>query len=260
MIPDPYCTLSVLVFAVGLCIGSFLNVCIYRIPESVSVVFPPSACPACHAPIRWYDNIPVLSYLVLRARCRRCQTAIPLRYPLIELLTGLSALAAYFTWGPGISLLVYFTFIAVMILITFIDIDHQIIPNAISLPGIPIFYAAAFLVPGAGWDERLIGILIGGGSLWTVNVIYRLVKRMDGMGGGDVKLLALIGGFIGWQGVFFTIFISSAAGSLIGLFIMCLRRKSLTFAIPFGPFLALGGVLYIFFGSELINWYLHLGY
>jgi len=245
-------------FVIGLCIGSFLNVCIYRIPAELSIVRPASACPGCGMPIRWYDNIPVISYLLLRGRCRTCNNSISPRYPMVELLCGLFALAVTLRFGWHLQSLIYFLFIAALLVITFIDIDHRIIPDVISLPGIPIGFAASFLLPQVTWQASLLGIIIGGGCLYAVAWGYRLVTGKDGMGGGDIKLLAMIGAFIGWQGVLFTIMASSFAGTVVGLIMMIQQRKGMKLAVPFGPFLAVGAILYLFWGPRLIQWYLGL--
>ncbi len=250
--------LGIFIFIAGLCIGSFLNVCIYRIPASQSIVTPPSSCPKCGYRIRYYDNIPVLSYLFLRGKCRKCGVSISPRYPLVELMTGLFALGVYFRFGLSPAALVCFIFIATLIVISFIDIDHRIIPDIISLPGIPVFFIASFALPSVTWKDALLGILIGGGSLYIVAWTYMAVTKREGMGGGDIKLLAMMGGLIGWQGVLFTIFVSSAVGTLAGLILMAATRKNMKLAVPFGPFLALGAVTHIFFGQRLIYWYFSL--
>ncbi len=246
------------VFFVGLCIGSFLNVCIHRLPKGKSIVRPPSACPVCGALIRWYDNIPVLSYLILRGRCRGCKAPISFRYPIVELMTGLFAFLLWERFGASAPTLVYFLFIAVLILITFIDLDHRIIPDVISLPGIPIGFAASFLLPQVTWIDSLIGIAAGGGSLLAIAVGYQLLTGKDGMGGGDIKLLAMIGALLGWQGVCFTIMASSFVGTVVGITVMLRSGKGMKMAVPFGPFLAIGAILYIFFGNQLIAWYFGL--
>ncbi len=248
--------LNLYVILLGLCIGSFLNVCIYRLPSERSIVRPASACPSCGTPLRWYDNIPVISYLLLRGRCRSCKTGISLRYPMVEMLSALFALAVFLRFGLRAESLVFFVFIAALLVITFIDIDHRIIPDVISLPGIPIGFAASFLLPQVSWHASMLGILIGGGSLFAVAWGYRLLTGKDGMGGGDIKLLAMIGAFIGWQGVLFTIMASSFTGTLAGLLVMIKNRKNMKLAVPFGPFLAIGAILYIFFGPQLIEWYM----
>jgi leader peptidase (prepilin peptidase)/N-methyltransferase len=249
---------NLFVFFAGMCIGSFLNVCIYRIPAGLSVAYPPSSCPRCDQSIRFYDNIPVISYIILRGRCRSCAAPIAIRYPLVEMLTGLAAWCVFAKHGPSLATLTYFVFIAVLIIITFIDIDHQIIPDILSLPGIPLFLAAGLWTTPISWSEALAGIAIGGGSLLLVALVYRHLTGKDGMGMGDVKLLAMIGAMIGWKGVCFTIFFSSVVGSLVGLFLMMKTGGSLKTRLPFGPFLAIGAVAYVFYGPELIDAYLGL--
>jgi leader peptidase (prepilin peptidase)/N-methyltransferase len=249
--------LNLYVLLVGLCFGSFLNVCIYRLPAGRSIIRPASSCTGCNTPIRWYDNIPVISYLILGGRCRTCNTIISLRYPIVELLTGLFALGAWLRFGPHPQTVVYFVFIAALLVITFIDIDHRIIPDAISLPGIPIGFILSFLLPQIGWRDSLLGIVIGGGSLFAVAWGYHRLTGKEGMGGGDIKLLGMIGAFIGWQGVLFTIMASSFTGTVVGLVLMLQSRKGMKTAVPFGPFLAIGAILYLFFGPQWIAWYLH---
>jgi leader peptidase (prepilin peptidase)/N-methyltransferase len=246
------------IFFIGMCIGSFLNVCIYRIPAGKSIVRPASACPNCGAVIRWYDNIPLLSYLILRGRCRGCDTRISIRYPIIEVLCGLFAMTCGLQYGYGLPALVYFILIAALLVITFIDIDHRIIPDIISLPGIPLGFICSFLLPQLKWSDSLIGILAGGGSLLAVAWGYQLITGKDGMGGGDVKLLAMIGAFLGWKGVLFTIMASSLIGTVIGVVLMMRSGKDMKMAVPFGPFLATGAIIYIFWGPRLVEWYFNL--
>jgi len=250
-----YSLLLLFIFIFGLCIGSFLNVCIYRIPEAKSIVSPGSMCPGCGNPIKFYDNIPVLSFILLRAKCRNCSAHIPLRYPAVEMLTGLFALSVFIKFGLSIEASVYFIFIATLLVITFIDIDHRIIPDLISLPGIVIFFIASLAVPTVSVKDSLLGILAGGGILFIIAELYLRITGKEGMGGGDVKLLAMIGALIGWQGVLFTIFASSMIGTIIGIIVMMIQGKNLKLAIPFGPFLSVGAVVYVFFGNEFINWY-----
>ncbi|MBW2593337.1 MAG: prepilin peptidase [Deltaproteobacteria bacterium] len=245
-------------FFFGLCIGSFLNVCIYRLPLSKSIVRPRSMCPSCGRSIHALDNIPLFSYLILRGKCRHCHTHIPWRYPLVELITGLFAVCVFLKFGPQPQTLIYFLFIAGLLVISFIDIDHKIIPDIISLPGIPIGFAAAFILPDVSYTNSLTGILIGGGSLYAIAWIYTLITKREGMGGGDIKLLAMIGAFIGWQGVIFTIFTASAVGTVVGLTQMIISHGNMKLAIPFGPFLSIGAITYIFFGRAIITWYFGL--
>lgn len=249
---------EVAVFIFGLCIGSFLNVCIYRLPESKSIVQPRSMCPHCGALIRFYDNIPILSYIALKGKCRHCSASIAFRYPVVELISGVFALGVYLKYGIRLETPIYYAFIATLLVITFIDIDHQIIPDVITLPGIPIFFAASFALKQISFVESFLGILAGGGSLFLVAWLYHLLTKKEGMGGGDIKLLAMIGAVIGWKGVLFTIFVASAVGTLAGMLIMLKTRKTMKLAVPFGPFLAIGGITYILFGPQLINWYFNL--
>lgn len=251
--------LSCFAFVFGAVVGSFLNVCIFRMPKSESVVFPPSHCTRCDYVIRWYDNIPMLSYLFLRGKCRRCGEPISLQYPLVEFINGALALALFLKFGPGFAFGVLFLFCSALVVITFIDLEHQIIPDSISLPGIVIGFVVSFFIPGFGWLNSLIGIVAGGGSLLLVAYGYQLIAKKDGMGGGDIKLLAMMGAFFGWKAVLFIIFAASVAGSVIGIGVMLAQKKDSTLAIPFGPFLATAAVLYIFYGKQIIFWYLNIG-
>ena len=254
----PLYLIEIFIFIFGLCIGSFLNVCIYRLPASQSIAHPRSKCPECGTLIAFYDNIPLFSYLWLKGRCRHCGMTIGLRYPTVELLGGLFALATYLKFDLNVEALIYFAFIACLLVVTFIDLDHRIIPDVITLPGIPICFAASFALPDMTYQAALLGILVGGGSLFLVAWVYSLITKKEGMGGGDIKLLAMMGALVGWKGVVFTIFVSSLVGTLSGLAIMLQSRKGMKLAVPFGPFLAIGCITYIFFGTRLIAWYLNL--
>ncbi len=254
----PLYLIEIFIFIFGLCIGSFLNVCIYRLPASQSIAHPRSKCPECGTLIAFYDNIPLFSYLWLKGRCRHCGVTIGLRYPTVELLGGLFALATYLKFDLNVEALIYFAFIACLLVVTFIDLDHRIIPDVITLPGIPICFAASFALPDMTYQAALLGILVGGGSLFLVAWVYSLITKKEGMGGGDIKLLAMMGALVGWKGVVFTIFVSSLVGTLSGLAVMLQSRKGMKLAVPFGPFLAIGVITYIFFGTRLIDWYLNL--
>lgn len=256
---SPFAIFALFAFALGAAVGSFLNVCIYRLPAGESVVSPPSRCPACGAKIRPWDNIPVVSWLLLRGACRDCGVRISPRYALVELLNGLLTLALFLKLGPTPGFLVLFLFCSALVAITFIDLDHQIIPDVISLPGIVIGFACSFFLPWLGWKSSLIGIVAGGGSLLLVAWLYELFTKKEGMGGGDIKLLAMMGAFLGWRAIPFVIFASSLIGSVVGVTLMLVQKKDSKLAIPFGPFLAFGAVLYIFFGKTIILWYLNLG-
>jgi leader peptidase (prepilin peptidase)/N-methyltransferase len=213
-------------------------------------------CFNCGNTIRFYDNIPILSYLWLSAKCRHCGAPISIRYLLVESMTGLFAVCVYLKFGFTLEAVIYFVFIATLLVITFIDIDHRIIPDIISIPGIPIFFLASLSIQP--YLDSLLGILSGGGILYLVALAYSLLTKKEGMGGGDIKLLAMIGALIGWKGVLFTIFVSSAAGTLSGLVIMILTRQGMKLAVPFGPFLAVGAIAYIFVGPPLMEFYLQL--
>lgn len=249
--------LSLIIFAFGACIGSFLNVCIYRLPLKISVVTPPSSCPVCKTKIRYYDNIPILGYLFLRGKCRTCETRISAKYPAVEFLTGMMAVASFFSFGLTFHALAYFIFISSLIVITFIDIDYRIIPNVITLPGIPIaILTASFVLPEMTLLKSIAGLLAGGGSLYLVAFTYGLITGKEGMGFGDIKLLAMIGALTGIEGVILTVLLSSISGTLAGICTMIVqKRKDLKLAIPFGPFLSLGSIIYVFFGEQIINWY-----
>ena len=248
---------TIFVFIFGACIGSFLNVCIYRIPENNSIVTPGSFCPVCKQSIPFYCNIPILSYVFLKGRCKFCHNPISIRYPFIETLTGIFAVLLFYKFGIGLTMVYWFVFISVLITISFIDIDHQIIPDIISLPGILIFASSFYFLPEMTIKDTILGIFAGGGSLYAVAFLYFLIKKQEGMGGGDIKLLAMIGAATGIKGVFFIIFAGSLLGTFFGILIMVYTRiADSKLKIPFGPFLAMGAILYIFFGEQLIQWYL----
>ena len=254
---DYFFSLTLIIFVFGACIGSFLNVCIYRIPENKSIVFPGSFCPNCKKNIPFYLNIPILSYLLLMGKCRFCKNKISIRYPIIETLTGVFAILLLLKFGFTPAFFYWSVFICVLITISFIDFDHQIIPDVISLPGILIFASSFYFLPEMTIMKTILGILTGGGSLYAVAFFYYLLKKQEGMGGGDIKLLAMIGAATGIKGVIFTIFTGSLLGTVFGILLMLYTKVSDTkLKIPFGPFLSSGAILYIFYGQRLIQWYL----
>jgi leader peptidase (prepilin peptidase)/N-methyltransferase len=242
----------------GALMGSFLNVCILRLPQEESIITPGSHCPQCKKPIKFYDNIPLVSYLLLRGRCRYCHSPISIQYPLVEGITALSSLILFLKFGPTLSYLFYFSFVSALIVITLIDLYHQIIPDVISLPGIGVGILASLFIPQITLLNSLIGILLGGGSLFLVATIYQWLFKREGMGGGDVKLLAMIGAFLGWKAVILTILLGSLLGSISGIIIMVSKGKDFKYAIPFGPFLSLGAVIALFYGENIIRWYLYM--
>jgi leader peptidase (prepilin peptidase)/N-methyltransferase len=240
----------------GALVGSFLNVCIYRLPKEESIVWPGSHCPHCRKSIRFYDNIPLISYILLKGKCRHCHGPISIQYPLIEGITAFVALIIFMKFGPSLSFLIYFAFVAALIVITVIDLYHQIIPDVISLPGIGVGLLASLVLPQFTFFDSLIGFLLGGGSLFLVATLYQWLFKREGMGGGDVKLLAMIGAFLGWKAVILTILLGSLVGSITGIIIMVLKGKDFKYAIPFGPFLSLGAVIALFYQNEILFWYL----
>jgi leader peptidase (prepilin peptidase) / N-methyltransferase len=256
---------QLLVFIVGTMVGSFLNVCIARIPNEESVVRPPSHCPKCTAAIPFYCNIPLLSYVFLRGRCRSCSERISPRYFVVELLMGTLALALFERFGLSFSFFVSFVFVAALVVISFIDLDVRIVPDVISLPGIVcglVLSVVGYFVIGRDVDlvpspvSSVIGIIVGGGFLLATAWLYEKATGVEGMGGGDIKLLAMIGAFLGWPSIPITLFIASLVGSVVGLTCMLLTGAGRRFALPFAPFLCSGAVLFIFFGEYVIQFYL----
>jgi len=251
--------LGVYFFIIGACIGSFLNVCIYRIPENKSIVTPGSFCPKCKNSLPFYCNVPILSYLFLKGRCKFCNIPISIRYPSIELLTGIFFFLLFQKFGLTSALFYWLVFVSVLITISFIDIDHQIIPDVISLPGILIFSSSFYFLPEMTFKDTILGILAGGGSLYAIALLYYVIKKQEGMGGGDIKLLAMIGAATGLKGVLFTIFAGSLFGTVSGVLIMIYTKiADIKLRIPFGPFLSAGVILYMFFGGQIIQWYIGL--
>jgi len=245
--------LFIFAFVFGAVVGSFLNVCIFRIPAQGSIVKPLSQCPQCHHPIRFYDNIPLISFFVLRGKCRNCGRPISWRYPLVELITAVFALLLFAKFHVSINFLIFFIFTAVLIVIAFIDLDHQIIPDVITLPGIPIFFLLAVFVVKVPWLEALIGLLIGGGVLLAIAFIYELLTKREGMGGGDIKLLAMIGGFLGWKSLIFILLFSSLLGAIVGIAVMIIKKQDMKYAVPFGPFLSVAAVAYLFWSDAFMR-------
>jgi len=271
----------VLLFTVliGLAIGSFLNVCISRIPLEQSVVSPRSRCPQCKKPIGSFDNIPVLSYIILGGRCRNCKKKISIRYPLIEALTATVSALIYLKFDIGFEWAVYFLFCAALIALAFIDADHRILPDVITLNGLWIGIAISFflwlpgplvarLLQGVGVTapgprlvsivSSMIGAAIGGGLLWGVREAYFRVRGVEGMGFGDVKMMAMVGAFVGTALTLFTILVGSVLGSVIGIVVMRFAGKDRDYELPFGTFLSLGAILAVLYGNELIRLYLNL--
>jgi len=249
----------------GLLIGSFLNVCIYRIPRNLSIVFPSSRCTSCNNAIRAWDNIPVISYLLLGGRCRNCKAKISIKYPLVETLNAFLYAAVVWRYGIGWDSAVYAVFCSSLVVITFIDLEFQIIPDRITLAGIPIGLVAGSLIlpdpflraENLGYIASLVGALSGFLFFFLIaELSYRLL-RQEGMGGGDIKMMAMVGALMGWKSVLLTTFLGSLSGSLIGIVLILFKGRGRKTKIPFGPFLALGALITLFFGQEILLWYLY---
>ena len=245
-------TLTVLL---GLAFGSFFNVCIHRIPRGLSLNRPGSRCPGCGSALRWYDNIPVLSYALLAGKCRTCRQPISLRYPIVELVTCAVFVLHYLVFGPTGLFFVRVAFASALIVLFAIDLEHHLLPDRITLPGIVAGLAFSVVFP-PGIRDAVIGVLAGGGVLWLIGEAYYRYSGHEGMGGGDVKMLAMVGAFLGWKLVLVTLVLSSVAGSLIGLLVIASRRGDMKYPLPYGTFLALGALAASLVGDRILAWYL----
>jgi leader peptidase (prepilin peptidase) / N-methyltransferase len=245
----------VFVLAMGLVVGSFLNVCIYRLPRRESVMFPGSHCPVCDRSLDWFENLPLASWLVLRGRCRTCRTRIPVQYPLVEAMTAAVFVSAYFIYGWTPLLAARLLFACAMIVLFVIDLQHRILPNVITLPGIVIGLLFSFFLP-PGWRSSLIGVLAGGGVLFAIAEAYYRLRGYEGLGMGDVKMLAMIGAFLGWPLMIVTLVLSSFSGSIVGVGLLVSRRGDMKAALPFGTFLAVGALVAAVAGDAFLDWYL----
>ena len=243
------------VAVLGLAIGSFLNVCIYRLPRGESIVSPPSRCPSCGQGLRWFDNVPVLGWLLLGGRCRSCRGAVSPMYPVVEAATSVVFLLQLWQIGWQPLLAIRLLFVSAMIVLFVIDLQHRILPNVITLPGIAVgLLASVFFEPG--WRAALIGVAAGGGVLWVVGEAYFRIRGEEGMGFGDVTMLAMVGAFLGWQLMLVTLLIASFAGSIIGGGMIAVDRGNMKYALPLGSFLAVGAVIATHVGYPLLTWYL----
>ncbi len=242
---------TVAIGALGLVIGSFLNVVIARLPEHRSLWMPGSACPTCGAAIAWRDNIPVLSFALLRGRCRACAGRISARYPLVEAATAALFLAAAARFGVGPELAIAAALLAALVAITVIDLDHQIIPDVITLPGIVAGFLATVATGRLSWAESLLGIGLGGGVFFAI-----ILASGGGMGGGDMKLGAMLGAFLGWKLTLVALFSAVLVGGVVAVAVLAAGLKGRKDPIPFGPFLALGGAAALFWGERWLTWYL----
>jgi leader peptidase (prepilin peptidase)/N-methyltransferase len=259
--------LAAYAFILGAVIGSFLNVVIYRVPREESIVSPPSRCPNCGANIRPWQNIPILSYLFLGGKCASCRAPISIRYPLIELANGLFYLALYLHLGLTWVMPLTAAIVSMLICLIFIDLDIQILPNAIDLPGIVIGFAIGAL--HGGWIpmplilsdsllDSLIGALLGFLILFTIAFLYRFTRGGEGMGQGDMKMMAMLGAVLGWKPILPLLFLASATGAVVGLSLAFGHRERMKHALPFGVFLGLAALTILFFGRPLYEWYVTL--
>lgn len=251
-LPDP--VFASIGFVFGLLVGSFANVCISRLPKKESVVFPGSHCPSCNAGIRATDNIPIVSYLILKGQCRSCGQPISAIYPAIEMITGLLMASVFYKFGLSWECLIFAIVVPALVIITAIDIEHQIIPDVITLPGIVLGLAAGTYLNGF-WDS-LIGCLLGGGLFLLLAEVYFKLRNTVGMGGGDIKYIAAAGALLGWIQVLLVIFIGALAGAIFGAIGMSFKKLGFLSKIPFGPFLALATLISIFFGNDILSLYL----
>jgi leader peptidase (prepilin peptidase)/N-methyltransferase len=243
--------------AFGAIVGSFLNVCIYRLPRGASIVWPASACPHCGRGLEWYENIPVLSYLFLRGRCRTCRAPISPRYPIVEALTAAMFGLGWWYFGPGALLASRLILGCALIVLFAIDLEHQILPNVITVPGILVGLALSF-VTEPGWRSSLLGIVLGGGILLVFAYGYLWIRHQEGLGMGDFKMLAMIGAFVGWKLTLVTLMLASFVGSAVGMALIAARRGNMASKLPFGTFLAVGAAIAATIGPAVLKWYLGL--
>ena len=239
----------------GALIGSFLNVCIYRLPRGESIVWPGSHCPSCGASIAWYDNIPVLSYLRLLGRCAICRAPISVQYPSVEAANAAGYVFILAAFGTTWTTVLYCALFSALLVVTGTDLTHKIIPNVVTVPGVILGLVGACTVLPVGPVNALLGVLVGGGILWALAWASPYLFGKEGMGGGDIKLLAMIGAFLGWKPALLTIMIGSVAGSVIGIGLITLRFMKRDEYIPFGPFLVFGALVSMFFAQPLVAWY-----
>ena len=246
----------VLIFILGLIVGSFSNVCIYRIPRNESIIFPASHCPKCRSNISPKDNIPLLSYILLKGRCRNCKSKISMQYPIVELLSGLIYLIIYLVYGLSVQTLIYIILSSALIIIAFIDLNEQIVPDVISLPGIVIGFIISFFVPYISFINSALGVLVGGGIILIIGLAGSVIFKKEAMGGGDVKLAAMIGAFLGWRYITISLFLGFFLGALAGIILIISKIKSREDTVPFGPFIVLGSFITLLWGGKIISWYI----
>jgi leader peptidase (prepilin peptidase)/N-methyltransferase len=243
------------VFMIGLLFGSFANVCIYRLPQRLSIIFPGSHCPSCQEALRPWHNIPLLSYLLLAGQCAMCKTTISPRYPLIELSNGLLYIFLYYQFHVSVQTVVFALLTTALLIVSCIDLAHTIIPDAITLPGIVTGLGTSFWLTPVGVHNAVLGVMLGGGLFLLMAILSVVILKREGMGGGDIKLIAMLGAFLGWHAVLVTIFLAAVLGACVGLTLIFLRHKGRREPLPFGPFLALGALLAMVWGDTILTWY-----
>jgi len=247
---------AILIFILGLIVGSFSNVCIYRIPRNESIIYPASHCPKCRSRIQPFDNIPLLSFILLKGRCRNCKTKISIQYPMVELLTGLIYLIIYLIYGLSVQTLIYIILSSALIIIAFIDLNQQILPDVISLPGIMVGFILSFFVPYISFINSALGVLVGGGIILVIGLAGSVIFKKEAMGGGDVKLAAMIGAFLGWRYIIISLFLGFLLGALVGIILILSKIKSREDTVPFGPFIVLGSFITLLWGEKIISCYI----
>jgi leader peptidase (prepilin peptidase) / N-methyltransferase len=242
----------------GAIIGSFLNVCIHRLPRDTSIVWPASACPTCGRALSWFENIPIVSYTFLLGRCRTCRAPISMRYPIVEALTAAMFALAWWYYGPGPLLVSRLIFGCALIVLFAIDLEHHLLPNVITLTGIIVGFLLSFTTEQPGWRSSLIGIVAGGGVLFLIAEGYYRVRHEEGLGMGDVKMLAMMGAFLGWPLAILSLMIASVAGTIVGIALIVTGRGTMKYALPFGTFLAIGAAVSAAAGQAILRWYFRL--
>jgi len=248
--------IAALLSGLGLVVGSFLNVVIYRLPHGASVAWPASHCTSCRRPLRWYENVPIVSWIALRGRCRTCHARISVQYPLVEAATAALFLAAYYAFGLTPLLPVRLAFACAMIVLFAIDFEHQILPNEITLPGVVIGLVLSIFLP-PGWKSSMLGMLVGGLFPFLIAEIYLRVRGREGMGMGDFKMLAMVGAFLGWPLVWVTLILACVLGIVIGGGVLLLSRRGMATRIPFGTFIAVAALVCAYAEPSVIRWYQH---
>jgi leader peptidase (prepilin peptidase)/N-methyltransferase len=244
--------------AVGLVVGSYLNVVIHRLPREESTVLPRSRCPSCGTVIRARDNVPLLSFLALRGRCRACGARISWRYPFVEALTATLLVACVEAFGPSWRALVAATFACLLVALAGIDVEHYLLPDVLTLPGLALGLLVSWQAYWIDWRDAALGAVLGGGGLWLLARLWFLLRREEGLGLGDVKMLAMVGAFLGWQGVLVTVLLASAAGAVLGLALVAAGRLDLGSRLPFGVFLSAGALVALFAGPAMVAAYARL--